>query len=655
MAKTETRIQAIQAFLLIGAFAMVGRAGYLQLVRGGDYAKRAARQRTEHKILEAPRGVIYDRGGTPLASSLERYHVTIAPEQVRDQNALLRIYRTDIGGRVDRLSAALRSGDPFYAHGPFTAGQMRRLREVRGVYLAPIYRREYPSGPLARPLIGSLTPDSSSGATGLERFLDSLLRGVPGETVLLKDARGRTYESPERVVRMPTRGHDVVLTIDKELQEIAEGGLAAAFETFDPKRGDIIFLDPRTGEVLAAASREVGTDGEQMASASYFTSAFEPGSTAKPLTAAALLALDRVGDDDTVSPENGRWAMPGRSKPIVDDHPQKVPVNLARAIQVSSNVAMAKFSTLLKPAEHFDALRKFGLGSPTGVEFPFEEPGILPEPHTWRAGGTGPSAAMGYAVMVTPVQLAAAYAALANDGRLLAPSIIKEIRRPDGEVIYRHQPTLVRQAVSAEVAAKLRRFLALSAGDSGTGGRAQVKGSVLGKTGTAKLVENRRYTNKHAASFAGMYPARDPQLVFVVRIEDPQGAYSGGAVAAPVVAGMLRQALAARRTTLDRGMLAESPVERPRSADPRLDGTERTDAQWVTLPLAPARPPPGAAAEVPNVIGQTVRSAAVALHRRGFRIRLEGAGTVVRMSPRAGDSLGAGKVVTLTAAKDPRS
>lgn len=652
MAKTEVRIQAIQAVLLIGGLAMVGRAGYLQLIRGGDYAKRAARQRTEHKILDAPRGVIYDRGGTPLASSLERYHVNIAPEQVKDKNAMLRMYRTDVGGKVDRLAAALKSGEPFYAHGPYTAGQMRRLREIRGVYLAPIYRREYPSGPLARPLIGSLTPDSSSGATGLERFLDSLLRGSPGETVLLKDARGRTYESPERVVRMPTRGHDVVLTIDKELQEIAEGGLAAAFDTFDPKRGDVIFLDPRTGEVLAAASREVGPDGEQLASASYFTSAFEPGSTAKPLTAAALLALDRVGDAETVSPENGRWAMPGRSKPIVDDHPQNVPVTLARAIQVSSNVAMAKFSTLLKPTEHFDALRRFGLGSPTGVEFPFEEPGILPEAHTWRPGGTGPSAAMGYAVMVTPVQLAAAYAALANDGRLLAPSIIKEIRRPDGEVIYRHQPTLIRQVVSADVAAKLRRFLALSAADSGTGGRAQVKGSVLGKTGTAKLVENRRYTNKHAASFAGMYPARDPQLVFVVRIEDPHGAYSGGAVAAPVVASMLRQALAARRTTLDRGMLAESPAERPRSVETRSDAAGTSGLQWVALPLAPVRPIPSQPAEIPDVVGQSIRSAAATLHRRGFRVRLEGVGTVVRMSPRAGDSLGLAKVVTLIASQE---
>ncbi len=649
MARTEARIQALQAVFLVGVLAITGRAGYLQLVRGDDYAKRAARQRTAHQILEAPRGVIFDRRGTPLATSLERYHVTIAPEQVKNKPALLRLFQADIGAKVDRLRAALRSNDPFYAHGPYTAGQVGRLREVQGVYLAPIYRREYPSGPLARPLIGSLTADSSSGATGLERFLDSLLRGVPGETVLLKDARGRTYESPERVVRVPTRGHDVVLTIDKELQEIAEGGLAAAFETFKPKRGDVIFLDPRTGEILAAASREVDADGEQMASASYFTSAFEPGSTAKPLTAAGLLVRNRVDDDDVVPSHNGRWNMPGRSKPIVDDHPQQGPITLARAIQVSSNVAMAQFSTRLSAVEHFEALRNFGLGSPSGVEFPFEEPGILPKPETWRPGQTGASAAMGYAVMVTPVQLAAAYGALANGGRLLAPSIVREIRSPEGAVVYRHEPVLVRQAVTAEVAAKLRRFLALSAGDSGTGGRSQVKGSVLGKTGTAKLVENRQYTNKHAASFAGMYPARDPQLVFVVRIEDPKGAYSGGAVAAPVVASMLRQALAAQRTTIDRGMLASAQSPRPPKA-PVGSGDPPTDeTRSVTLPLGRDRPAPILLVEVPDVVGQSVRASAATLHRRGFRVRLEGTGTVVRTSPEAGDSLGAGKTITITA------
>ena len=652
MAKPEARIQALQGILFLGAMAMALRAGYLQLVMGDHYAKVVARQRTEHRVLDAPRGVIYDRSGTALAASLEQYHIDVAGDQVRNAETFLAIYRTDIGKRTELLRQALRTGDDFYANGPFTAGQVRRIRGLKGVYLRPIYRREYPSGPLARPLIGALSPDSARGASGLERFLDSLLQGRPGEAVFVKDAAGRTYESPGRMARAPVRGYDVTLTIDKELQEIAEGGLSAVFKEFTPQRADIIFLNPRTGEVLAAASREVDDAGRPLATASFFQSSFEPGSTAKPFTAAALLSLDRVKPGDRVAPEGGHWKLPlrnGRSRPITDDHPQKVPLSLARTIQVSSNIGIVKFSTRLNPDEHFDALRNFGFGSPTGVEFPAEASGKLYRPDEWRPGDHGPSVAMGYSVEVTPIQLAAAYGAIANDGLLLAPTVIKEIRSPEGKVVYRHESLVVRRAVSARVAEEIRGFLALSAADSGTGGQAQVKGGVLGKTGTAKLVINRRYSNEHAASFAGIFPAKDPQLVVVVRVEKPHGVYYGGFVAAPLVRRMLSQALSARKTALDRSRLADDQVVQAGSRP--VDSGPPAPRTWVELPLR-AVAPRTESRLVPDVLGFSSRAAASSLHRRGFRVRLEGLGSVTRTLPEAGDSLAAGKTVTVFANRE---
>lgn len=652
MAKPEARIGALELVFLLGALLVAGRAGYLQLVEGKNYAKQATAERTVRRVLDAPRGAIFDRGGTLLAASLERYRIDISGEQVKARDSLLRVYRADVGFKVAKLRDALRAKDDFYAHGPFTAGQVRRLRGFRGVHLTPVYRREYPSGPLARPLIGALSPDSSRGASGLERFLDSLLSGVPGTAVFIKDGQGRIYESPGRVGKVPVKGHDVVLTIDGELQEIAEGALTEVFRQWSPRSGDIVFLDPRTGEVLAAASRQVTETGTQLASASYFNSSFEPGSTAKPLTAAALLALDRVKPQETVAPENGVWAVKGRPRPVRDDHPQKHPISLARTIQVSSNVGIGKFSLRLDPVEHYEMLRAFGLGTPTGVEFPGEDPGRLPRPDRWNPVIEGLSAAMGYAIMVTPVQLAAAYGAIANDGILMAPTLIKEVRAPDGSIIHQHEPLAIRRVISSEVAATLRQYLALSAADSGTGGQAQVKGTVLGKTGTARLVKNRRYTDEHAASFAGMYPARDPQLVFVVRIERPQGDYYGGLVAAPVVQSMLRQALSARRTSLDRVRLAEDRVPgAPKQADRPAGKTPPAPRSWVALPVAARTARPSQIREVPDVVGQPVRTAAASLHRRGFQVRLEGAGVVQRTVPAAGDSLGTGKAVTLVASR----
>jgi cell division protein FtsI (penicillin-binding protein 3) len=655
MAKPTIRIGALQFFLLLGGLALLGRAGYLQLVKGEEYGRQARAERTVRLSLEAPRGAIYDHAGTPLAVSLERYRLGVNPAQVRRsaRDSVLRFAASDLGIATGRLRQAL-SGERtyFYAHGPFTAGQVERIRRIRGVELTPVFRREYPSGPLARPLIGALSPDLPVGESGLERFLDSLLSGVPGEAVLLKDAAGRTYESPGRVVRLPVRGHDVVLTIDRELQAIAEDALREAFAEFRPRRGDVVFLDPRSGELLAAASRESSEAGGDLASASFFVTAFEPGSTAKPFTAAALLALARIDSADAVSGEGGTWVMAtagGRGRTIRDDHPVAGPITLARAVQVSSNVAMVKFGGRLRAEEHYDMLRAFGFGSPTGIEFGAEAPGSLPRPHHWRTGWHGASAAMGYGFEVTPIQLAAAYGAIAHDGLLLAPSVIKEIRAPDGTVSYRHRPTVVRRVVTSRVATRLRAFLALAAADSGTGGRGQVKGGVLGKTGTARLVRNRVYTDQYGASFAGIYPASDPQLVVVVRIEAPRGgAYYGGLVAAPLTARMLRQALAARRTALDRAALAEGsvPVETVQ-VGARLD---RPAVEAVPWPL-PERRPTAVPAVVPDVIGSTVRAAALALHRSGFRVQLEGSGRVTATIPAAGDSAATGQTVTVIAGR----
>ncbi|MGE0442860.1 MAG: penicillin-binding protein [Gemmatimonadales bacterium] len=652
MARVAARIRVLEVGLLVGALIVVGRAGYLQLVKGQEYAKRAAARRTSARVLEAPRGRIYDRDGELLATSLHKYRINIAGEQVLKPRELLAIYRRDVGDKVRELDADLRAKTDFYAHGPYSEGQVQNLRGLRGVYLVPVYRREYPSGQLARPLVGRF--GDSGGLSGLERSLDSLLAGLPGQAIYIRDSRGRTYESPGRLVREPVSGHHIVLTIDRGLQAIAEAELAAVFDSLHPTKGDVLFLDPRNGEILAAASREADPTGEdrgaQLASASYFTQSFEPGSTAKPLTAAALLELGRVDEKDTVSGHNGQWHVDGRPRPVTDVHVIREPITLRLAIEQSSNVAMGQFALKLKPEEHYDFLRAFGLASPTGVEFPGEDGGRLPGLKGWSPPNDGVSLAIGYAMRVTPVQLAAAYGALANDGILMAPSIIREVRAPDGKVIYRHEPTPVRRVVSSATAARIREYLLDASGDAGTGSRSQVKGIVLGKTGTALVNRDGRYTDEHAASFAAIYPARDPQLVVVVRIEQPAGAYYGGAVAAPIVRRMLVQALAAQTTALDRTQLAEDRIDRPAPRS-NAEAEERREPlrRSVTFPLAPESKPATVISVVPNVVGQTPRAAAATLHQRGFRVNLEGTGVVRRSSPAAGDSLAIGKTVSIVA------
>ncbi|MGH7528713.1 MAG: peptidoglycan D,D-transpeptidase FtsI family protein, partial [Gemmatimonadales bacterium] len=606
MAKPSARIAAIQFGFGLGVVALLARAAQVQIFDGDRWAKEAEEKRTERVVLPARRGALYDRNGVPLAITQEFYRVGIAQNELDDRGAALRLLVRNLGVPAAPLDRDLRTKKRWiYLHGPFNATQVQPLRRITGIHLTGDYQRFYPSRDLARPIIGGLSGDSAGGAAGLELSLDSILTGQPGEAVLLKDRAGRRYDSPARHVRDPVSGNDVVLTLDAELQEIAERGLDGALEEMRAEGGDVVFLDPATGELLALASRQAS--GAGMPRASTFTDPFEPGSTAKLFTAAALLMHDRVDTADAVFAEGGVWQMPvtstGRTRTIRDTHRSTGNLTLPQAIQVSSNIAMAKFSSRLSPEEQFDMLRDFGFGTPTGAEFPSESRGRLARPDRWQPMFTRPSMAMGYEFAVTPVQLAAAYGALANQGVLLSPALVREVRDPDGNLLYRHQPEPVRRVITPEVAAQLRDFLRGAVGEGGTGEKAQlVNYSILGKTGTAVRFEDGRYVpGEYTASFAALFPAERPQLVVIVKIDNPKGSYYGGLTAAPVTRTMLEQALASRQVAIDRGRLAA------RDTMPALDPAPRPalvaagkPAVVVSWPYRPTDSVP-APLPVPNV------------------------------------------------------
>lgn len=650
MARPQARIAAIQFGFALGVVAILARAAQLQLMQGGRWAEQAQRQRTERAILPARRGALYDRNGVPLAVSQEFYHVGVAPNEVADAQTAQLLSR-HLGVSRAALERDLRARKRWiYFHGPFTATRVQPLRRLPGVHLTGDFQRFYPSRALARPIIGGLSPDGP-GVAGLELSLDSILTGEPGEAVLLKDRAGLRYDSPSRLVREPVPGNDVVLTLDAELQEIAERGLDDAMTEMRAEGGDVVFLDPLTGELLALASRQGW--GPLGSRASTFTDPFEPGSTAKLFTAAALLKHRKAHSSDAVFVEGGRWQMPvtssGRTRLITDVHKTTGNLTLAQTVQVSSNVGMAKFSSRLSPEEQFEMLRDFGFGTPTGAEFPSESRGRLARPDKWQPMYTRASMAMGYEFGVTPVQLAAAYAAIANDGLLLTPTLVREVRDPTGVLLYRHQPEPVRRVITPRVAAQLREFMKGAVGEGGTGGGGQlVNYSLLGKTGTAVRFEGGRYVaGEYTASFAALFPADNPQLVVVVKIDNPTGKYYGGLTAAPVTRIMLQQALASRRVGIDRSRLTPRDSAPLRAARPAATpaGRPRVVLSW---PYQTDRQSAITRA-VPDVAGRPVREAALALHRRGFRVRLRGLGRVTRTLPVAGDSAKAGTAVTVWA------
>jgi cell division protein FtsI (penicillin-binding protein 3) len=652
MTRSAARIAAVQFCFALGVGAIVLRAAQLQLVQGGRWAAEARSQRTERSVLPARRGAIYDRHGVPLAVTQEFYHVGVAPNELTDRRDAVRLLARQLGLSPAAVERELGRKRWAYWHGPYTATQVQPLRGVKGVHLDGNYRRFDPTRGLARAIVGGLVPETGRGASGIELALDSALTGVPGEAVLLKDRSGRRYDSPSRRVREPVPGHDVYLTLDAALQEIAERALADAIDRLEADGGDVVLLDPSTGELLAIASQQAGEAGGR---ASTLTDPFEPGSTAKLFTAAALLREGKVRDDDAVSGEGGNWIMqtgPHSTRRITDTHREDGDLTLAQAIEVSSNIAMAKFAQRLAPSEQYDVLRDFGFGSPTGVEFPSESRGRLARPDRWQPLYTRASVAMGYEFGVTAVQLAAAYGAIANDGVLLTPTLLREVRRSDGSLLYRREPEPVRQAVSAQIAARLRGFLGRAVADGGTGERGQLANfPLLGKTGTAKQFVDGRYVNQYTASFAALFPADDPQLVVIVKIENPKGEYYGGLTAAPITKTMLQQALASHRVAINRRALAMAEAAQvPASSDPRPVAPAVGNAPAVVVAWPrPSRATNPRSLPVPDVYNTTVREAALALHRSGFRVELRGAGRVTRTSPGGGQQAPAGSVVTVWA------
>jgi cell division protein FtsI (penicillin-binding protein 3) len=643
--KRPSRTTLIGSAFVLAALAIIVRAVEVQLVHGDEWRRRAAEQQTVRVELPARRGGLFDRHGVALALSEESYGVGLAPREVSDRSRAAALLARVVGVPRRELAQLLAS-DRVWAEwpGPYSVNDVAPLKTVRGVYLLQRLRRLYPRPDLAPRLIGRAGPDGH-GASGLERSLDSLLAGRPGSAVMLRDRSGRTYPSPSRPSAEPVPGDDVYLTLDAELEDIAQRALSAAVDSVHAAGGDVVILQPATGEILALASvRRAAAEGTGLGDT------FEPGSTAKVFAAAALLRTGKARADDTVFAEHGHFVYRGR--PIDDVHDSGT-LTLADVIRVSSNIGIVRFASRLTPAEQYEALRDFGFGTPTGVEVAGESPGRLRNPRTWSSESPA-SLAMGYELAVTPLQLAAAYASLANGGVLVEPALVREVRDPDGVVRYTARPRPVRRVVNRSVATQLTHMLQ-GVVEEGTGRRAALGTyPVAGKTGTARRAIGGQYLPGHYwASFVGIFPALDPQLVLVVKIDDPQGEYFGGSVSAPVVRTILEASLATPGVTLDRARLVRHWL--PDSGGPGPAGGEdagRPGAATVVVAWPPAAAAPQAGSPgrtVPDVAGLSLRAAARTLHRRGFEVRIEGWGQVIGTSPPAGSAAPPGSAVTVRA------
>ena len=641
MAKPRVRLLAVEIAFALGIALVLARAAQIQIVQGKQHTETSRANRTVQVDLAAPRGPIYDRVGRPLALTQEVFEVGVVPNEVRDTVATIELLAGQLGipQRAVRREFAKRWA---FFRGPYSAVAVRPLRRQTGVYLDSRLERFYPNGDLARTVIGHPEADGRV-ASGIERVYDTLLVGTPGRAVELRDRSGARFESPSRLDAFPTTGHQIFLTLDVDLQEIVEDALTTAVRELDALGGDVVVINPSTGEILAMASRGVDAG----PTTGGFGSIFEPGSTAKVFALAALLEADLADPAERVYTENGRYETEYRV--VVDDHEyDSAWITLREVIRYSSNIGIVKFASRLAPDQQFGMMRAFGLGTRTGVEFPVEAQGILKLPHEW-SGTTAAGLALGYEVAVTPLQLAQAYAVIANDGLLVRPTLVREIRDPDGNTMYRHQTEVVRRVMSAEVARTIRDMLEAVVYKGGTGETAALSTyEIAGKTGTAKRAGPGGYIDgSYTATFASVFPADDPQLVMIVKLDDPEGGYAR-LTAAPVTKEVLERLLATQSSVLDQARLAVAPS--PEAGRVEVRENVYTPPVVVPWPSVPTQATDTMRA-VPDVVGMSPRRAASELHAAGFRAAVQGLGTVTATTPAAGVFEVRGSLVTILADK----
>lgn len=530
--------------VLSGLWAILGllgvRATYLQVV-ASDYLQRQGDARYLRTVTDnAHRGMILDRNGSPLAISTPVQSVWADPPAFMRARqrwpALARVLglqQRDLARQVRKY--ADREFMYLKRHvTPDVAARARALK-IPGVFLQREYRRYYPTGAVSGHVIG-FTDIDDRGQQGLELAYEVMLRSTPGKKRVLRDLYGNIIETVESV-SLATPGKDLVVSLDRRIQYLVYRELGAAMEAYNARAATAIVMDTHTGEVLAMVNLPGfnPNNRSKLTSAAFrnraVTDVFEPGSTLKPFTVAAALESGQLTPESLIDTAPGRFRVGTK---FIRDLRNYGELSVAQVIEKSSNVGAAKIALSMSKEQIWGMLRRAGFGETTGSRLPGESAGLLNPPSQWVSIDQA-SVSFGYGISVTSLQLARAYAVLANDGVLVPITMLR-----------RDAPVRGVKVMTRRTAQQIRNMLELAVSRRGTGAAAQLLHySVAGKTGTVhKLISGDYAKDRYVASFAGMAPASNPRLVMVVTVDEPEARrHFGGQTAAPVFSRVMAGAL----------------------------------------------------------------------------------------------------------------
>ena len=653
----------------IVAFALIGwRAFSLQVMQGRAWVERAERQHQKTIPLIAQRGTIFDRNGEALALSMEIDSIYAEPRKLADRAQAARLLAPILDLPLATVNTKLAGDRGFvWLKRQVPPEQAQRVRNLKLEAVGTIkeHKRFYPNSTIGAQMVG-FTGLDPNGLAGLEASYDKTLLGRGGYLVMERDALGRGIGAGIPEVQGATRRHDLHLTIDENLQYIADRELAAAIREYRARAGVVVVMEPDSGRILALAnqpefnpnalSRHKPDDWRNRA----IGDTFEPGSTLKVFLMAAALNEGVVTPNQLIHCENGSYRVGGRT--IHDHHPHGL-LTAEEVLKVSSNIGSAKIGKMLERKRLHSYMRDFGFGQKSGVDLQGEEVGILRDPSRWFEIDIA-TISFGQGISVTPLQLTAATAAIANGGYLMEPYLVEKITDSSGLVIEERQPKVIRQVVKSDVAERVARMMeTVTANDRGTGTKARVPGfRVAGKTGTAQKVDpvTKGYSaDKRVASFVGFVPAEAPRLAMMVMIDEPRGQVYGGLVAAPVFARVATQALQYLKVRPNQPMSPDETLPTMEEILAQAKKEQEAAAKQAAAAAAVAVPANAAVADegellagsaeaeaqvamgpqMPDFKGLSYRQVLEVMQSKGINVSLRGHGRVIEQSPPPGAAI----------------
>lgn len=682
------RIVAVFAFFVFLFSVILVRAVQIQVIDGDNFLQRAKNQHVRTVDVPSSRGVIYDRNLKEFAVSIEVDSVYARPRRVKDALAASRALSKPLALKRAELRKGLSSGKNFVwlkRQVDLSEEERGLIKNYQGIGAVKESRRFYPDGSLGANLIGFAGVDSS-GLEGVELHYDKYLLGAARSVRAGRDATGKLLVFED--LRGESRGMDVVLTIDRTVQYIAEKALRQAVESSGAKGGSAVVMDPYTGEVLALATLpsydpntfKDFTPGHWRNRP--VTDTFEPGSTLKAFLLAAVLEEEVAGVNDIFYCERGKYRV---ADAVFHDSKKHGWLSLKNVIKYSSNIGAAKVGRELGNRRLYSYLKWFGFGQRSGIGLPGEARGSLAHYRKW-SGISLETISFGQGISVTALQLVTAMSAIANGGLLMEPGIVKEIRNHDGTRVSGFNPSVVRRVVSNDTAKTVARVLSSVTEPGGTGTLASPGGgiTVAGKTGTAQkpdFVDGGYRDDAYVASFLGFAPAMDPRITILVTLDEPGVRvesgdlvrFSGGEVAAPVFADIARMTLSYMGVFSELGpedgpgrWSEDGPLKRREKPNgPDGETSPPPASHFVLASFSPEgggvsgngsldldsdpnlTPTHTLFTMVPDFTGQTMRGALRVGALRSLELDFVGSGKAVRQTPAPGTPVPQGRRVTV--------